>query len=184
MCPFACSWGQCAEDADFEDRYLQFTMLDEAGYFYVVAGRSTEGGSVSSFNDVWRSSISFHDIDAVSRACNVAVPSCGVGLRCYPDSNTQVAADGSYVSCQACPHSSAAASSAVSPVAIALAVFVVLFVLAAGALVYVLRRGASGAAAGAAPTWWQKGATNGHDALIGGTDGQARSDSGVSYISA
>ena len=179
------SWGECVEDADFEDRYLQFTMLDEAGHLYVVAGRSTESGGVQQFNDVWRSSISFHDIDAVSKACNVAIPSCGVGLRCYPDSGTTVAADGSWVSCAACPHSSGSASSAVSPVAIALAVFVVLFVLTAGALVVVLRRRGAAGAAGGVPSWWQKSGGGGNDSLIGATDGYARaSDSGVGYVQA
>ena len=174
------SWGQCVEDADFEDRYLQFTVLDEAGYLYVVAGRSTEGGEVYQYNDVWRSSLSFHDIDAVSKACNVPVPSCGVGLRCYPDAGTVVAADGSYVACDACPHSSGSASSTVSPVVIALAVFVVLFVLTAAALVIVLRR--RSASGGGAPTWWQKSAASSDESLIGATDGYVRSDSnGLGY---
>ena len=161
-------------------------MLDEAGFLYVVAGRSTEGGGVTQFNDVWRSSLSFHDIDAISKACNVAIPSCGVGLRCYPDAGTVVAADGSYVSCDACPHSSTSASSGVSPIAIALAVFVVLFVITAGALTFVLRRQV-GAAGGAAPSWWQKSAGSAgsaNDALIGGTDGYVRSDNGLGYVQA
>ena len=175
------TWGQCAEDAEFEDRYLQFTMLDEQGYLYVVAGRSTGG---SQYNDVWRSSLSFHDIAGISKACNVPIPSCGVGLRCYPNNGTVVAADGSYVYCDACPHTTTGVSgSAVSPVVIALAVFVVLFVLTAGALVYVVRRAGAAAAgaAGGAASWWQKSSSA--DTLIGGTDGSGRSD-GLGYAAA
>ena len=96
---------------------------------------------------MWKSSISFHDIDAVSRTCNIAVPPCGVGLKCFPDSDTVVAADGSYVSCAACPHpkavaAAAADSSSASSVVLAgfLVLFVVLFVLAGGCLLYVLHR--------------------------------------------
>ena len=173
------------EDAEFEDRYLQFTMLDEQGYLYVVAGRATENAGIRNFNDVWKSSISFHDINDVSKACNVPIPSCGVGLRCYPNAGTVVAADGSYVSCDACPHStSSASSSGVPPVVVALVVFVLLFVATAGALLYVLRR--RGAAGGiGAPTWWQKSGTAGaNDSLIGATDGYARSDNGLGYVQA
>ena len=179
------TWGQCVEDAEFEDRYLQFTVLDEAGYLYVVAGRST--GNYQ-YNDVWRSSLSFHDIPAISRACNVPIPACGVGLRCYPNNGTVVAADGSYVSCDACPHSVGGAAGGVSAVVIALAVFVVLFVATAGALVWVVRRGAKAAGgAGGVASWWQKGSTTtSNDALIGGTgtDSYGRSENGLGYVQA
>ena len=88
--------------------------------------------------DVWRSTISFHDLAAVSKACNVVLPTCGTGLRCWPDGSTVVAADGSFVSCSACPHPSLSSAAYSTGMAVALGLFVALAVVVTGALVYVL----------------------------------------------
>ena len=41
-------------------------------------------------NDVWRSTFSFNDLTALSKACGVAIPACGPGLSCLPGLNTRV----------------------------------------------------------------------------------------------
>ena len=159
-------------------------MLDEQGYFYVVGGRSFEGGGVQQWNDVWRSSISFDDVDAVARTCNVQPPACGVGLRCFPSADTVVAADGSYVSCAACPHplaQSASGSSSATTLQwqVLVGLFVLLFVVTLLSLVFVLLkvRSSGGSAPIALPaslnSWWAKGSTTGPSLLgEGGTSAE------------
>ena len=83
--------------------------------------------------------MSFHDLDAVSKACNVVIPTCGTGLRCWPDGGTVVAADGAFVSCAACPHPSLSSATSTTALAVSLGVFVVLAMAAVAMLVYVLR---------------------------------------------
>jgi hypothetical protein len=90
--------------------------------------------ALSQLNDVWKSSVSFHDLQAVSSACKVEIPACGVGLKCWPGASTVRATDGSFVSCAACVHPSLASSQSASGsvgigVVIALAVFVLVAVL-------------------------------------------------------
>ena len=122
-------------DAEWQDRGYQSAVLDAKGRLMVMAGLiypnppawiSVNGQQPPSIPipshahtglpliplppclcaDVWRSTISFHDLDAVSAACNVTIPACGAGLRCYPDVGTVVAAHGSFVAWAACLHPS------------------------------------------------------------------------------
>ena len=58
------------------------TVMDEADYLYVIGGDQS-GRNV---NDVWRSSLSFNDLNAVTAACRVKMPVCGPGLNCWPNS--------------------------------------------------------------------------------------------------
>lgn len=102
------SWGRCVRDAEWDDRYLPMVTIDNQGYLVVGSGVQNDAGVYSMFNDVWRSSISFDDLAAVSTACGVEIPACGVGLRCWPGAETVVGTDGSFVSCAACPHASLA----------------------------------------------------------------------------
>ena len=75
----------------------------------------------------------------MSATCGIPVPTCGVGLKCWPGPDTVVATDGSYVSCAACPHDSPASSTNTVLMA-ALVVFVVFSVLVTVMLSCVLYR--------------------------------------------
>ena len=142
---------------------MQFTVLDEEGYFYVM------GGSIQynqGLNDVWKSSISFHDLSAVSKACGIIIPECGTGLKCFPGPDTVVATDGSFVSCAACTHPSLKSSSTSSVLVIVVAVFAVLFALSFLLIFYILYKlKASGVAApiplpDALKGWWSTSSTS------------------------
>ena len=76
------SWGQCIQDAAFTDRRYQMTVMDEGDYLYVIGGDQSD----RDVNDVWRSSLSFSDLNAVAAACKVRMPVCGPGLNCWPNS--------------------------------------------------------------------------------------------------
>ena len=92
------TFGQCSEDAPYEDRRVPATVLDETGRLLVLGGYDDQG---TYYNDVWRSQVSFDDYTSVARICNVTIPACGPGLTCLPtDSTFQQSADGS-VTCAA-----------------------------------------------------------------------------------
>jgi hypothetical protein len=109
--------------------------LDNDGYLYIVSGGT--GVDVQTvLQDVWRSTTSFNDLASVGRLCGISVPSCGVGLKCWPGQGTVLASDGSFVSCDACPMGGlngggSSSSSSNNGLVIALVVFVLLFVAAA-----------------------------------------------------
>jgi hypothetical protein len=67
-------------------------VLDADGYLYVIGGdeRNNNTGPRVMKNDVWRSTMSFHDLPALSRACNTVIPACGVGLTCVPGPLTRI----------------------------------------------------------------------------------------------
>ena len=68
------------------------TVLDEAGRLLVMGGFDPQ----RSWNDVWRSTMSFNSYAAVSAACGVTIPACGPGLSCLPNDPTfQRLSDGS-----------------------------------------------------------------------------------------
>ena len=129
------------------------TTLDGQGHLLVAGGRTFTGTTFGQPNDVWQSTISFHDLDAVSRVCGVAIPACGVGLRCWPGADTVVATDNSYVSCNACPNPAAltaaggvdagstnSTSSSSTTMLAALVVCILLLVAAAVALMFSMRQ--------------------------------------------
>ena len=134
--------GRCVQDAEWEDRYLQMTTVDEQGYLYILGGVHFERRIIP-YHDVWRSTISFHDLPAVARLCGITIPSCGPGLRCWPGPGTVQATDGSFVSCAACPHPSLSYSSPtqlLSASAVAAIVVLVTFGVAASAYSLLLKR--------------------------------------------
>ena len=94
------SWGQCLEDAAFTDRRDLLTVFDDQAFLYVAGGTDWWANPQRWFNDVWRSSFAFTNLGAVSAACGVSVPSCGVGLSCWPGSGISYYPNGS-VSCPA-----------------------------------------------------------------------------------
>ena len=105
-------------------------LLDGAGYYYLMGGDLAITDDVSEYgNDVWRSTFSFHDAAAVSQACNVPVPSAGVGLLCFPDGAGGCTSD----SPGSAPGSS---SSGVSGATIAAIVFGIVVVLLVAVLLY------------------------------------------------
>jgi len=106
-------------------------ILDGAGYYYLMGGDLATDDDFSTYgNDVWKSTFSFHDAAAVSQACNVAVPSAGVGLTCFPDGSGGCTSD----STSGVPGS--ASSSGVSGAMVAAIIFGVLVVLLVGYLLY------------------------------------------------
>ena len=84
------------------------------------------------FNDVWKSTFSFHDVASVARSCNLQVPAAGVGLTCFPNGNGGCTAD----SPGSPPGVTPSASSGLSGAMIAGIVFGVVIVVALVALVY------------------------------------------------
>jgi len=77
------------------------TVLDSQGHLIVAGGQQANQALL---NDVYRSSFSFSDISAVTKACNLRVPLCGVGLGCLPSSAGFRRLPGNLgVTCTACP---------------------------------------------------------------------------------
>ena len=78
------------------------TVLDEAGHLIIAGG---EYALNQPYNDVWRSTISFSNQADVVRACNVRIPTCGIGLSCLPSSEGFRRLPGNLgVSCTRCPN--------------------------------------------------------------------------------
>ena len=68
------------------------TALDNEGYLFLIGGdeRNNNTGPRVPRNDVWRSTFSLYDNQALSRACGVDIPACGVGLTCTPNNNSRI----------------------------------------------------------------------------------------------
>ena len=60
------------------------TALDGEESFYILGGRVSYYADAALYNDVYRSSFSFRDVNKVRAACNINIPACGVGLTCWP----------------------------------------------------------------------------------------------------
>ena len=93
------TWGSCLQDASYSDRRYQMTLMDELDYLYVIGGEQANGRKL---NDVWRSSISFNDLNAVQAACGIRIPACGPGLNCWYNSPGFTWSRQRGVSCDAC----------------------------------------------------------------------------------
>lgn len=121
---------------------------------------------------MWRSTLSFNDLGAVSNVCKISIPGCGVGLRCWPGHDSFLSADGSTISCPACQTSSSAFSgSTIAGVAVGsygaavafLVIFLVLFLLACASLSYTFYKLRSLGSASPIPLpqtmqrWWNRG---------------------------
>ena len=92
------TWGQCNDNAPYEDRRVPSTVLDETGRLLVMGGYDDQG---TYYNDAWRSQVSFDDYSTIARICGVTIPTCGPGITCLPsDSTFQQSSDGS-VTCAA-----------------------------------------------------------------------------------
>ena len=70
----------CNNTAGFLSREDHVAILDNSQYLWVMQG---EGGNQPAMNDVWKSREAFTDSNIAS-LCKLKVPSCGVGLRCWP----------------------------------------------------------------------------------------------------
>ena len=86
------TWGLCIEDSPWSDRRWVSTVLDRDGYLFMIGGdeRNNATGERIPHNDVWRSNFTLFDNIALSKACGVDIPSCGVGLTCTPGNNTRI----------------------------------------------------------------------------------------------
>ena len=107
-------------------------ILDANGFYYLMGGDLATDDEYSTYsNDVWKSTFSFHDADAVARYCNVQVPAAGVGLTCFPDGQGGCTSDSPGTP----PGTSLSSSSGVSGAMVAAIVFgVVVVVLVLGLL--------------------------------------------------
>jgi len=167
------SWGICVQESEWDDRRYQMTLLDGDGYLWVMGGEAP-GGSYR-YQDLWKSTWSFADHATTSQRCKISIPSCGTGLRCLPNQgNTLVASDGSGVYCDACPYTFSSSKAATTTITAFLAVFVVLFVLASGGLVYTYYKLRSAGVSSPIPLpasaqrWWNKTTTTGSGASADG----------------
>lgn len=148
------------------------TLLDGDGYLWVMGGEAP-GGSYR-YQDLWKSVWTFsNNADTASR-CKTNIPSCGTGLKCLPNQgNTLVSTDGSGVYCDACPYTFGSQAAVTTTVIAFLIVFVILFVLASGGLVYTYYKLRSAGAPSPIPLpasaqrWWNKTTTGG---AIGSSD--------------
>jgi len=185
------SWGRCVQDAEFSDRYGQFTALDENGYLIVAAGAyyNYENRGFQFFNDVWRSTISFNDLAAVYSSCGITAPSCGLGLRCWPGAGTfkSILSNGGVYcpqcqqtinpECQLCPNcpscpdtcsiGSGTDSNSSSAAIAFLVIFLLMFLTACTALFYTYYRLRSQGQSSPIPLpltmqrWWNQGGADG-----------------------
>ena len=77
------AWSLCTNMASFPPRQDLAATFDSAGYLYVANGINGVNATLD-LADVWKSSISFTNIQQLQSACGVQVPACGIGLRCWP----------------------------------------------------------------------------------------------------
>jgi hypothetical protein len=77
------TWGMCSGKAEFPSRRYHTSVFDSNGYYYIMGGVNDNG---TYYNDVWVSSFSFNDANAVGANCGLKQPPCGVGLVCFPGS--------------------------------------------------------------------------------------------------
>jgi len=105
--------------------------LDREGFLIILGGTNETGGAGDQIglNDVYRSSISFSDANAVARECGLKIPICGTGLKCWPGPGTYIG-DDNMVHCGTCSQISSSSNNQSGSVA-ALAVFMVIFLLIA-----------------------------------------------------
>jgi len=164
------TWGLCVKDAQWDDRRYQMTLLDDAGYLWVMAGQDAFGQRLG---DVWRSTVSFNNVADITNRCKVSVPSCGAGLLCNPGGGTLIAADGSGAYCDTCPYTFSGQATRVTTLTAFLVVFVILTVLALIALGYTYYKLRSAGTPSPIPLpasaqrWWNKTTAGG---AIGSTD--------------
>lgn len=80
------TWGVCTPPSGggFTPREDPSTAMDPSGFFYVSGGQDISGNKIL---DLWRSPFSFNDLNAVASNCGLVVPTCGVGLQCWPTSD-------------------------------------------------------------------------------------------------
>jgi len=74
------TWGNCNNTAGFTIREDHVAILDSRLYLWVMQGEAPYNPME---NDVWKSREPFTDSNIAS-LCKLKIPSCGVGLRCWP----------------------------------------------------------------------------------------------------
>jgi len=154
--------------------------LDDEGYLYVMGGReiSNTTGVQRRMNDVWKSVFSYSDPAQVATQCNLILPSCGAGLKCWPNGDENFKAGLWGVSCSACPFASTlpdavpltttntTATSTNNLATVFLFIFLALFLITALLLAYTYHQlRASGVSSpiplpASAQRWWNKNQPN------------------------
>ena len=69
------TWGVCTYNASYGRHNGGLLFFDREGYLNIMGGYT--GWEV---DDVWRSDMSFHDLEDVTEKCQIALPSEGIGL--------------------------------------------------------------------------------------------------------
>ena len=75
------TWGLCNLTAGFSPREDHVAILDSRGYLWVTQGEAPDQNGIR--NDVWRSTTTLTD-SSIQSLCQVRMPACGAGLRCWP----------------------------------------------------------------------------------------------------
>ena len=164
------TWGLCVKDAVWDDRRYQMTLLDDAGYLWVMGGIDANNQRLG---DMWRSTVSFNNVADITARCKVTIPPCGAGLLCNPGVGTLIASDGSGAYCDTCPYTFTGQATKVTTLTAFLVVFVILTVLALIALGYTYYKLRSAGTPSPIPLpasaqrWWNKTTAGG---AIGSTD--------------
>ena len=83
------TWGLCNNTAGFEVREDHVAVLDSGGFLWVMQGEAPNTEWANGANDVWKSQTAFTDSTIVS-LCKLRTPTCGVGLRCWPNNKACV----------------------------------------------------------------------------------------------
>ena len=116
------TWGQCSEasTAQYGARRNHALTLDSDGFLIIATGELTDytAGQETKYSDVWKSGISFNDVNAVATACGLPTPAAAscVGPRCWPiGSNCPCTAAGSASSSSSAAAVPAPSSSSASP---------------------------------------------------------------------
>jgi len=175
------TWGNCVVDAEWDDRRYQMTVLDGAGFMWVMGGAASNGAL---YDDVWKSVWSFEDLTTTAQRCKLTIPACGVGLKCWPTApGTMLATDKTGVYCTACQYqyggssssSSSSASSSNTTIIAFLVVFIIGFVAAISALGYTYWKLRSAGTPSPIPLpasaqkWWNKSTSGLNGGAIGDT---------------
>ena len=57
-------------------------MMDSRGFLWVTQGEAPDQNGIR--NDVWKSTVSLTSDQNIATLCQVRMPTCGAGLRCWP----------------------------------------------------------------------------------------------------
>jgi hypothetical protein len=77
------SWPQCSSGVNYGIRFKPGLEIDRNGYLYIFGGWDADTRNY--MNDIWKSSISLFDLEALAISCQTSIPTGGIGLQKWPD---------------------------------------------------------------------------------------------------